>query len=83
MDVKEELPMVTQAVSGMTSAAVHHKLPDWISSPRLVSADIADDSAPLDSLALPDVVSGNLRDMGCSTFFPVQVKTLYFNGKSL
>ncbi|CAI8045844.1 ATP-dependent RNA helicase DDX51 [Geodia barretti] len=78
VDVKEELPMVTQAVSGMTSAAVHHKLPDWISSPRLVSADIADDSAPLDSLALPDVVSGNLRDMGCSTFFPVQLDVLSY-----
>ena len=79
VEVEEELPMVTQAASGMTSAAVHHKLPDWISSPQLVSADIANDSAPLDSLGLPDVVSANLRDMGCSSFFPVQVKTLYFS----
>ena len=66
--------MVTQTLQSVASAKVHHKLPDWITQPQLVSADIDSDSAPLDSVALPDVVAANLRAMGYSSFLPVQVR---------
>ena len=69
----EGLPMVTQRSRGVVHGAVHRQLPEWILAPRLVSSDISADSALLTAVPLPDLVAGNLRDMGCSTLFPIQV----------
>lgn len=71
--VEEGLPPLTHLRRSAVAVAVHHRLPDWITRPRLVAADIGSGSAPLSSVALPAVVSSNLRAMGYTSLFPVQV----------
>ena len=71
--MEEGLPPLTNLRRSAVAVAVHHRLPDWITQPRLVAADISSGSAPLSSVALPTVICSNLRAMGYTSLFPVQV----------
>ena len=74
--IEERLPPVTHSVRTTAPVTVHHKLPAWISQPRLVTADITSGSAPLSSVSLPHVIYCNLKARGYMTLFPVQVSDL-------
>ena len=75
VEAESGLPVVTSLARGRrVSEGVHRQLPQWIAEPRLVTADIASGSVPLSALALPHTLTSNLRGMGYTSFFPVQVR---------
>lgn len=73
MDNGEKLLSVTRTIKSSLPDSVRARLPAWISQPRLVEGDIVSASAPLTSVPLPPIIICNLRSMGCTSLFPVQV----------
>lgn len=73
MEIGEKLLPVTHTIKSSLPVGVRARLPAWISRPRLVERDIMSASAPLTSVPLPPIISCNLRSMGCTSLFPVQV----------
>lgn len=69
----EGLPPLTHTAKSAVSVAVHRRLPAWITQPRLVNRDIESGSGPLSSVLLPAVITSNLKTMGYTSLFPIQV----------
>ena len=53
--------------------SVRRQLPEWVQHAELVEADIAGHSHPIEEFPLTRVVIRNLRRMGITQLFPVQV----------
>ena len=72
-EIGEKLLPVTHTIKSSLPVGVRAKHPAWISQPRLVERDIVSASAALTSVPLPPIIICNLRSMGCTSLFPVQV----------
>ena len=55
---------------------VLRKLPSWMDYPTLVEMDIKDNSVPVSTLALPNVIQRNLQRIEIIKFFPVQYQVI-------